>query len=215
VNGRKITDAEFDRVAELITVNVELLKTLRMLCSPYLHYFFHTGKKVSLLKAAALTRGETVQLLEKEVFAAYADPAQDEKPAALAKRGGGGYSEVALNVMDAIYNNHDRWMVVNVPNRGTIKYLPDDAVIETGCLVNSAGIKPLALGETPRTVWGLISAVKNYEQLAVEAAVSGSRDIALLALVAHPLVRDYDVAKPLLNDLLEANRKYLPQFFKE
>lgn len=64
------------------------------------------------------------------------------------------------------------------------------------------------------TVWGLVSAVKNYEQLAVEAAVTGNKDTALMALVAHPLVRDYDIAVPLLEELLEANKKYLPQFFK-
>ncbi|HWI64518.1 MAG TPA: 6-phospho-beta-glucosidase, partial [Symbiobacteriaceae bacterium] len=67
-----------------------------------------------------------------------------------------------------------------------------------------------ALGEVPGAVRGIISAVKNYEQLAVEAAVTGDRRTALLALLAHPLVREYEIARPLLDDLLEANREYLP-----
>jgi len=50
--------------------------------------------------------------------------------------------------------------------------------------------------------------------LAVEAAVSGSRETALLALLAHPLVRDVDLAVPLLAEMLAANRAYLPQFFQ-
>ena len=48
--------------------------------------------------------------------------------------------------------------------------------------------------------------------LTVEAAVHGDKDKALLALIAHPLIMDYDIAKPLLNDILEANRDFLPQF---
>ncbi len=80
-------------------------------------------------------------------------------------------------------------------------------------MVKASGIHALQVREVPKTVWGIIAAVKNYEQLAVEAAVSGSRDIALMALMAHPLVADYEIAKPLLEELLEANRAYLPQFF--
>jgi Family 4 glycosyl hydrolase C-terminal domain len=87
-------------------------------------------------------------------------------------------------------------------------------VVEIPCLVNAAGIHALQVPEVPRTVWGLIAAVKAYEQLTVEAAVRGSRHTALLALLAHPLVREYEVALPLLDELLEANRAYLPQFFK-
>jgi 6-phospho-beta-glucosidase len=215
IGGRPITEEQFDKTAEVVwSVEAELVKKLRLLPSPYLEYFFHTGKRVKAMKEAPHTRGEEVQLLEKEVFEAYADVNLDTKPAALAKRGGGGYSEVAIGIMNAIHNNIDTWMVVNVPNQGIIRFLPDDAVIETGCLVNSSGIHPIAIREVPSTVWGIISAVKNYEQLAVEAAVKGDVDMALLALLAHPLVREYEIAKTLLDELMEANKEYLPQFFK-
>ena len=61
---------------------------------------------------------------------------------------------------------------------------------------------------------GLVQAVKAYEELAIEAALSGDRQVALRALIANPLVADYDVAAPLLDALLEANRAYLPRFFR-
>jgi 6-phospho-beta-glucosidase len=64
-------------------------------------------------------------------------------------------------------------------------------------------------------IWGLVASVKNYEQLTVEAAMTGDKTTALYALMAHPLVRDFEVAKGLLHDLLEANEKYLPNFFKD
>ena len=145
--------------------------------------------------------------------AAYADPDQKAKPEALARRGGGGYSEIALAVMQAIHNNREKIIIVNVPNRGAVRGLPDDAVVEIPCAVDPAGIHGLSVPEVPSTVWGIIAAVKNYEQLAVEAAVKGSRELALMALLAHPLVQDYEIARPLLDELLEANRPYLPTFF--
>jgi len=218
VDGRPVSDAEFERIAEAAAwgaVDPALIKTLRLIPSPYLQYYFHPARKVRELRKKDYTRGEEVQRLEQEIFAAYADPACHTKPEALARRGGGGYSEVAINVMKAIYANQEKLVIVNVPNRGAMDGLPDDAVVEIPCLVNAAGIHALRVPEVPGTVWGIIAAVKNYEQLAVEAAVTGARDTALLALLAHPLVRDYEIAVLLLEELLEANRKYLPQFFEQ
>ena len=59
---------------------------------------------------------------------------------------------------------------------------------------------------------GLVQAVKAYERLAIQAALSGDRTVALRALLANPLVADYDIAVPLLEALLEANRAHLPRF---
>ena len=61
---------------------------------------------------------------------------------------------------------------------------------------------------------GLVQAMKAYEELAVAAAKSGDRGIALQALMANPLVARYSIAAPLLDALLEANRERLPRFFR-
>ena len=214
VCGKALTSDEMEKVmCASGSADIDLLKNIGAVASPYMWYYFHTGKTLENLKNAPKTRGEQVLELEKEIFDGYADENNSQVPQALYKRGGGGYSDIAIGIIDAIYNNIDTFMVVNVPNRKVLPFLPDDAVIETACMVNASGIKSVTIEPPPKAVWGLISAVKNYEKLAVEAALTGCRDTALLALVAHPLVRDYDVAKPLLDELLEANREYLPQFF--
>ena len=182
--------------------------------SPYLQYYYHTSQRLAKLQSSPKTRGEAVQELEKEIYAAYANPSIDTKPLALEKRGGGGYSEVAMGFLNAIYNDEDTWMIVNVPNQGAVSFLPEEAVIETGCLVNKAGVQPLKVSSIPPMVYGLIAAVKNYETLAVEAAVEGNRTKAKQALLAHPLVREYELIEPLLKDLLEHNKQYLPQFYR-
>jgi 6-phospho-beta-glucosidase len=217
VKGRPLTEAEYGKVLEDATwgsVQPELVRALRLVPSPYLQYFFHREWCVRDAQAKPLSRGEQVQLVEKEVFEAYADPSQVTIPEALNKRGGGGYSEIALSVMEAAYNNRDKVIVINTPNNGAVESLPEDAVIEVPCLVNASGIAPLRQADIPRSVWGLIAAVKNYEQLTVEAAVTGDHETAVLALLAHPLVGDYEKAKALFAEMLEANRVYLPVFFK-
>ncbi len=214
IDGRPVTEDEFIAIAKQNkNVNLDLIKLLGVIPSPYLQWYYQTTEKVNKVLDAGFTRGEEVMELEKEVFAAYADETREDKPEALSKRGGGGYSEVAFGFINAIYNNIDTNMVVNVPNQGAVKFLPDDAVIETGCLVNRHGVTPLAVTNIPSMCWGLISEVKNYEQLAVEAAVEGDVRKAKWALLAHPLVRQYDLVEKLLPELLEANREYLPQFY--
>jgi 6-phospho-beta-glucosidase len=103
-------------------------------------------------------------------------------------------------------------MIVNVPNNGTIKFLPDNAVVEVGCLVNRHGIMPINVAKVPEFAWGLIAAVKNYEQLAVEAAVEGDIRKMKLAMLAHPLVREWDIIEKMLPELLEANKEFLPWY---
>ena len=114
-------------------------------------------------------------------------------PKELYKRGGGGYSEVAMNFVNAVYNNVDTEMVVNVQNKGAVPFLPDDGVVEINCLVNKRGMAPIHKSYIPAPCWGLISEVKNYEMLAVEAAVEGNVTKMKQALLAHPLVREYSV----------------------
>jgi len=214
VDGRPLTEEQFEKTAEAAgDPGKEIIRLWRAIPISYLNYYCHTAAKVKELSEAPMTRGEQVLALEDELYAAFADPACNTRPAVLDKRGGGGYAELAILSIKAISKNRETWMPANVPNRGTVRFLPDDAVIETMCMVNASGYHPLLIGPPPKAVWGLVSAVKNYEQLAVEAAVSGSRETALLALMAHPLVRDYDIAAALLPELLEANRNYLPRFF--
>jgi len=215
VRGRPLSQGEFEKVAAHVdTVSTELSVKIGAVLSGYMQYYYHRNKKLEDLRSTSMTRGEAVLELEKEIYKDFLDPKFEQKPPSLEKRGGGGYSAVATGVMDAIYNNLDTWHVINVPNKGVFKFLPDNAVIETTVQVNANGIKPIIAGPPPKAVWGLISMVKNYEMLTAEAAVTGDYDTALLALTHHPLVGDYDVAKVLFDKMLEANKDYLPNFFK-
>jgi 6-phospho-beta-glucosidase len=156
------------------------------------------------------TRGEQVKQIETQLLTEYADPHLYEKPQLLTQRGGGGYSEVAFAAMLAIqYNSSDR-QVVQVLNQGAVDGIPGDASMELSCLVDATGAHPICIGEIPIGIRGLIQSVKAYESLTVEAAVKGSQQLAMQALMSHPLVPAWDIAKPLMEQLLKANRTWLP-----
>ena len=97
-------------------------------------------------------------------------------------------------------------------NDGAIPNMDDDAVVEVACRIDRKGAHPIPVDPLPPEWLGLVEAVKAYERLTVQAAVEGDRNLALKALIAHPLVADYRLAKPLLEELLAANRALLPRF---
>lgn len=194
-----------------------LLRALRAIPCPYHRYFWQTRTMLEdeLADAGSKgTRAEQVMKVEESLFQLYADPHLDKKPDELSLRGGSFYSEVAVQLINALHNNSGIEMVVNTANNGAIQGLPDDAVIETNCLIDALGAHPLAFGKLPPLMNGLTQQVKDFERLTIEAAVHGDRDKALLALVANPLVADVNLATALVDEVLSINKAWLPQFSK-
>lgn len=115
-------------------------------------------------------------------------------------------------MINSIYNNKKDIHVVNVKNNGTILDLPDDVVIETNALVDRNGAHPINIGHVPKKIRGLMQSVKAYEELTIEAGVTGDYYTALQALTIHPLVPSATVAKKILDDIIRENIDYLPQY---
>ena len=109
---------------------------------------------------------------------------------------GEGYEGVATAVMAATVQRRKVPLILNVPNRGAIGGLRDDDVVEVTCLADEHGAHPLAQGAMPEAALALVGQVKLYERLTVTAAVEGSYDAALGALLAHPLVASYPSRRP-------------------
>ncbi|PSH22913.1 6-phospho-beta-glucosidase [Yersinia pseudotuberculosis] len=193
----------------------EFLQAMGAIPCPYHRYFYQTQDMLAEEMAAAAERGtraEQVMQVEKELFALYADPHLDTKPEQLSFRGGSFYSEVALELIRAIHNNLGTQLVVNTTNRGAIRGLSDDSVVETNCIIDAKGAHPLTFGPLPVSMHGLTQQVKAYERLTIDAAVHGNRRSALLALVTNPLIANASIAQPLLEEVLQVNKPYLPQF---
>jgi len=68
------------------------------------------------------------------------------------------------------------------------------------------------MGELPRCFLGLTLHTINWQELAVDAAVTGDKDILYQALLASPYVHDMEAAKKTMDELLIAHAEYMPQF---
>ena len=123
---------------------------------------------------------------------------------------GEGYEGVATAVMTAAVKRRKIPLILNVPNRGAIGGLRDDDVVEVTCLADEHGAHPIAQGRMPDAAMSLVAQVKVYERLTVRAAVEGSYDAALGALLVHPLVASFPVAKAILDGYLEGLPSLLP-----
>lgn len=161
------------------------------------------------------TRAEVVQRLEKELFELYKDPNLDIKPPQLEERGGAYYSDAAVRLIHSIYTDRRDIQPVNTMNRGAIASIPSDSAVEVSCVITKDGPKPIAMGDLPVPVRGLVQQIKSFERVAAEAAVTGDYDLTVLAMTINPLSPSDTIAKQIVDDMLEAHKEHLPQFFNE
>ncbi|HUA96495.1 MAG TPA: 6-phospho-beta-glucosidase [Acidimicrobiales bacterium] len=192
---------------------LSLLQLLKALPSYYLHYYYAADSVLAeQLAPGYRPRADVVAELETELLEQYRDPALVTKPKALSLRGGAYYSEAAVRLMASLNAGTGDVQVVDVANNGAIPGLPDDAVVEVPAVVDRDGAHPLPQRALPAEMQGMVEHVKQYEWLAVAAALSGQRQAVVRALLANPLVGRYPVAEELADALLVANKALLPRF---
>ncbi|MGW0879336.1 6-phospho-beta-glucosidase [Streptomyces sp. NPDC002671] len=196
-------------VAEDLRLPRPLLDRLGVVPSYYLRYYYAHDEVVRELLTKP-SRAAEVATMERELLAMYADPALDEKPELLTKRGGAYYSEAAVDLATSLLGgNGSTYQVVNTYNKGTLPFLPDDAVIEVQAAVGTTGPVPLPVPDLDPLYAGLVASVTTYEDLALEAALRGGRDRVFRALLAHPLIGQYAYADRLADQLIAHNREHL------
>ncbi|RPK15598.1 6-phospho-beta-glucosidase [Priestia endophytica] len=194
----------------------DFLQALNAIPCGYHRYYYKTDEMLAEEIRASQeegTRAEVVKELEKDLFELYKDENLSIKPPQLEKRGGAYYSDAACSLIHSIYTDKGDIQPVNTRNNGAIASIPYDSAVEVNCVITKDGPKPIAVGDLPVHVRGLVSSIKSFEITAAEAAVSGDYKKALLAMTINPLVPSDTIAKKILDEMLEAHRENLPQFF--
>ena len=196
-----LLDEHGQELADEVGLPRQLLEDLGAIPSYYLRYFY-AEREVVAEQAVQPPRAQTVAEIERELLELYTDPMLTEKPALLDQRGGAYYSEAATQLVASLATGDDQVQVVDARNAGTLAGLDDDDVVEVPARITRDG--PVALAQRPLApeLLGLVQHVAAYERLAARAAVTRDRDTARLALLANPLVREYELADGLLDALL-------------
>jgi 6-phospho-beta-glucosidase len=201
------------------------LRALRAVPNEYLHYYYDTASSVRAEQAAPETRGEFLLRRQTSCYAAIGsgDPlaawtaALRERDAtymslegldrASSSSVGGGYEQVALDLMRALASDAPASLILNVRNRGVLDILDAEAVVEVPCTVTSDGPVPVAGVAVPSHGVSLVQRVKATERAVLQAAASGSRAVAVRAMASHPLVDSV----PLARKLIDAYRAEFPE----
>ncbi|MBA3529260.1 MAG: 6-phospho-beta-glucosidase, partial [Propionibacteriaceae bacterium] len=210
----------------------EWIRALGVIPNEYLYYYYFNRDAIRSMVDARVTRGDFLARTQGDFFdrvAAAGDKAAELWRAAvdarsasyMAEAKGGeqgapaavreretdpshqGYAGVALGVMAAIARNERATMILNVANGTTIQGLPADAVVEVPTTVDANGVHPQTTAQPALHQIGLMQQVKAVERHMINAALTGSRDEALLAFALHPLVDSVSVARDLLAGYLE------------
>jgi alpha-galactosidase len=124
----------------------------------------------------------------------------------------GGEQEQAIEMIETLRRDGGKVYSANVPNGGQVPNLPREAVIECPCLFDIRGVHPIHQPPLPAGLAGTLATRFQWVETIVEAALEGSRDKFIQALLLDAACSTLDVAASLADDLLEAHAEYLPQF---
>jgi 6-phospho-beta-glucosidase len=190
-----------DELAESVGLPASLLVELGAIPSYYLHYFY-AHDAVLREQLDGVPRAATVAEIERELLELYRDPSLDVKPKLLEQRGGAFYSEAAVGLVRSLTFGDGAIHEVDVRNARTLAGLAGDDVVEVPSRVGHDGPVPLPQAPLAPELLGLVQHVAAYERLTAHAALSGDPADAKKALLAHPLVGQYDKVEVLFDQLL-------------
>ena len=198
-----------EQIAGHTGLPTSVMEDLGAVPSYYLRYFYAHDAVVAEQRARP-SRAEEVARIERELLELYADPALDHKPDLLTHRGGAFYSEAAVDLLASLVGDAGDTQIVNVRNAGTFPFLGDEAVIEVPAVIGADGAVPAPVTPLAPPLRGLVAHVSAYEELAVDAALQGGKERVVAALLAHPLVGQYELADQLADRLIAENARFLP-----
>ncbi len=208
--ARKRTDPDADRHNLRL---LELAATMGSLPADYFQYYYFKDEVLAELRGKPTTRSQDILASVPDYWAHYREQAAAEVPVLDARRSRGGLHELelAIDVLDGIFNDRKEVWPVNVPNQGAIPDFPDDLVVEVPGYVDRHGVVPLTQPGLPRQVVGLVKMLGEYQALAAAAAWDGTRLDAIRALASNPLCFSLPLAERIYDEMAAAHKAYLPE----
>lgn len=178
----------------------------------YLQYYLYPDYKVKKLNPEYTRANEVMDGREKRVFEECRRIAEVGSTKDCHMVHNDAHSEFMIQVAESIAYNQGKIFIVIVENNGVISNIQDDAMVEVAAILTANGPRPLGVGKIGTFYKGLMEAQLAYEKLTVDAYYEGSYEKALQALTLNRTIVDGHKARKVLDELIEANKEYWPEF---
>lgn len=124
----------------------------------------------------------------------------------------GGEQEQLIAIIRSITRDARETFSCNVINHALVPGLPDWSAVEVPGIATARGIRPQRVPDLGRPLTAILARRLSSVDIAVQAALTGDRDLAVEAIIADGAVTDADRAAALADDLLSAQARHLPRF---
>jgi 6-phospho-beta-glucosidase len=193
---------------------LHLAAVMESVPAEYYKYYYFKEEILRRQQGERRTRSEVIMDAIPGYWEHYTQEAASASPDLDPARSRGGIHELelAIDVMNAYYNDTGDVLPVNLPNAGgALPGFDEDTVVEVYCRVDKDGPRILPQDPLPRSVYGITAQLAEYQRLAAKAAWDGTRADGVRALLANPLVPTLAVAEELYDEMAWAHRAYLPE----
>ena len=178
----------------------------------YLQYYLYPDYKAKKLNPEYTRANEVMDGREKRVFEECRRIAEAGSTKDCHMVHNDAHSEFMIQVAESIAYNQGKIFIVIIENNGVISNIQDDAMVEVAAVLTANGPRPLGVGKIGTFYKGLMEAQLAYEKLTVDAYYEGSYEKALQALTLNRTIVDAHKARKVLDELIEANKEYWPEF---
>jgi 6-phospho-beta-glucosidase len=196
-----------------LKISLDLLEIYGAFPTYYLRYYYFADTILKYQKQSNKTRAQEIMEDLPAIWASYEDAIKGKQSKPNRQRGGGDHGEFALELILALSDNVPQIKILNLVNGSALPDFPVNSIVEGPAVVSAQGSFLIAQEPLPSSIIGLLQSLVSCQDLVVDAAVKGDKRLLLKALVANPLVQDIEIAQNLLDDMLNAHKSNLPQFF--
>jgi 6-phospho-beta-glucosidase len=165
--------------------------------------YFNQAEILKKQHSCSRFRAEVLHEAEPQILKLYQNDHLCELPDLTRERNAIWYEETIIPLIEALESRGERNLILCVRNGDSIRDLPEDASVEIPVAVSKRGLAPHLVGDCPRFLKGLFTAVKESDRLAIEAARHKSYEYALQSLVINPLVPSLQSAKRFLDTIIK------------
>ena len=177
----------------------------------YVSYFYQNQEKVAWLQSEEKTRAVAVKEVNEEILELYQDEKLDSLPEKLTHRGGFGYAKAVVDIMRSLVIGDMKVHFPSLRNGSIFPELPEDAFIEVPAIAFKNDLRALQMEPLPPAAKVLVYTMKSYERALFDAAKDRNKNKLLAAMVMNPLFGSECLSRPILEDLLVANKDFLPK----